>query len=45
MAKIFEVDLWLQKQQNHYLWGGPETIEQSPFSIIESYGAICYEAV
>jgi hypothetical protein len=34
VAECYELDVWLKKLDNYFLFGGPEVIEQSPISRI-----------
>ncbi|MBR9867383.1 MAG: hypothetical protein GYB20_12885 [Oceanospirillales bacterium] len=36
VTEVFEVDIWIKKEENYYLYGGEEILEQSPISKIEA---------
>lgn len=42
ITEAYEIDIWLKKQENYYLYGGDEILEQSPIAKIEAIGALYF---
>lgn len=42
VTEVYEIDVWLKKQENYYLYGGEEILEQSPMSKIEAIESLYF---
>lgn len=42
VSHLIEISVWLDKDKDHYLWGGPEQITTSPLAKAESIAALLF---
>lgn len=42
VAAAYEIDVWLKKQENYFLFGGPESLETSPIANIEALAKLYF---
>ena len=45
VVAAYEIDVWLKKQENYYLFGCPEPLESSPIATIEGLGKMYFPSL